>query len=116
MKHLSEPPPHGVPRYRVADLTGYRETQPGSAELVRKGVHGEELAPVSGALTVDPLEFGRVGKACTLAPRQRLNCQALAAPAPAGRDDSASSHRTHALAEAVRLGSLTTIRLIGTLH
>ena len=116
MKHLSEPSSYGVPRYRVANLTGHRETQPGNAVLVRKGMHGEELSPVSRALTVDPLEFGRVGQACTLAPRQRSNCQALAAPAPAGRDDPASSHRTHALPEAVRLGSLTTIRLIGTLH
>lgn len=116
MEYLSEPPPHCVPRYRGADLAGYRETQPGSALVVRKGMHGEEPAPVSDALPVDPLELGRVGQACTLAPRQRSNCQALAAPAAAGSNDPSSAYRTHALAEAVRLGSLSTIRLIGTLH
>jgi hypothetical protein len=116
MEDRSEPPPYGVPRYRVADLTGYRETQPGSTLVVGKGVHGEEPTSVGDALTVDPLELGRVSQACTLATRQRSNCQALAAPAAAGRDDPSSAHRTHALAEAVRLGSLSTIRLIGTLH
>src|SRR5688500_5061635 len=44
------------------------------------------------------------------------DCQTLAAPAPAVRHDPASAHRTHAVAEAVRLGSLTAIRLISTLH
>ena len=116
MKHFSEPPPHSVARNRVADLAGDREPQSGSTVLVGKGVHREELAPVSDALPVDPLELGRVGQACTLAPRQRSNCQALAAPAAAGSDDPSSAYRTHALAEAVRLGSLSTIRLIGTLH
>src|ERR687895_1768064 len=44
------------------------------------------------------------------------DCQTLAAPAPAIRHDPAPAHRTHALAEAVRLGSLTAIWLISTLH
>ena len=79
-------------------------------------MHGEEPAPVSDALAVDPLELGRIGQACTLAPRQWSNGQALATPAAAGRDDPSSAYRTHALAEAVRLGSLSTVRLIGTLH
>ena len=116
MEHLSEPATHGVARYRVAYLAGDRKTQPGSAVFVRKGMHGEEPASVGRALTVDPLELRRVGQARALAPRQRSNCQALAAPAPAGSDDPASAYRAHALAEAVRFGSLTTIRLIGTLH
>src|SRR5688500_17674202 len=84
--------------------------------LVGKGVHREELAPVGGALPVDPLELRRVGQTHALAPRQRSDCQALAAPTPAGGDYPAAAHRTHALAEAVCLGSLTTIWLVSTLH
>lgn len=67
MKDISEPPPHGVARYGIADLAGHRETKPGITMLVGKGMHGEEFAPVGGPLSVDPLEFRRVGQACALA-------------------------------------------------
>lgn len=116
MEHFSEPPPHGVSRHRVADLSRDREAEPRAALLVGEGVHREELAPVSGALTIDPLELRRVGQTHAFAARQESDCQALAAPTPAIIDDPASPHRTHALAEAVRLGSLATIWLISTLH
>jgi hypothetical protein len=84
--------------------------------LVRKGVHREELAPISGALTVDPLELGRVSQTHSLATGQRLYCQTLAAPAPTVSDYPAPAHRVHAFAEAVGLGPLTAIWLISTLH
>jgi hypothetical protein len=116
VEYLSEPPSHGVSRYRVADLTGDGEPEPRSAMFVGEGVHGEEPAPVSGTLTIDPLELGRVSQAHALASGQRSDCQTLAAPAPTVSDDPAPAHRTHALAEAVRLGSLTAIWLISTLH
>ena len=116
VKHLSESAPHGVPCYRVADLSGHGEAQPRGAMLVGKSVDREEPAPVSGSLAVDPLELRRVSQTHAFAAWQRSNCQALAAPAPAVGDDPAPAHRTHALAEAVRLGSLTTIWLISTLH
>ncbi len=116
VKHLSELPPHGVSGYRVADPSGNGEAQSRGAVLVGKSVHREEPAPVSGALAVYPLELGRVGQTHAFAAWQSSDCQALAAPAPAVRDDPASSHRTHAFAEAVRLGSLATIWLISTLH
>jgi hypothetical protein len=79
-------------------------------------VHREEPAPVSSTLTIDPLELWRVSQTHPFASRQRSDCQALASPAPTVGDNSASSHRTHALAEAVRLGSLATIGLISALH
>ena len=66
--------------------------------------------------TESPLELGRVGQTHSLATGQRSDCQTLAAPAPTVSDDPASAHRSHAFAEAVRLGPLTTIRLISTLH
>ena len=116
VEYLSEPPSHGVSRYRVADLSGDGEPEPWGAMLVWKGVHGEEPAPVSGALTVDPLEFGRVSQTHTLATGQRSDCQTLAAPAPAVSDDPAPAYRAHALAKAVCLGPLAAIWLISTLH
>ncbi|MCD6054436.1 MAG: hypothetical protein K0Q96_1628 [Rubrobacteraceae bacterium] len=116
VEYLSEPPSHGVSRYRVADLSGDGEPEPRGAMLVWKGVHGEELAPVSGALTVDPLEFGRVSQTHSLATGQRSDCQTLAAPAPAVSDDPAPAYRAHALAKAVCLGPLAAIWLISTLH
>ncbi len=116
MEYLSEPPSHRISRYRVAHLSGNGEPEPWSAMLVGKGVHGEELAPVSGALTVDPLELGRVSQTHSLATGQRSDCQTLAAPAPTVSDDPAPAHRAHAFAEAVRLGPLTAIWLISTLH
>ena len=116
MEDLSEPPSHGVSRYRGADRAGDGEPEPRSAELVWESVYGEEPAPVSGALAVDPLELGRVGQTHSLATGQRSDCQTLAAPAPTVSDDPASAHRAHAFAEAVRLGPLTAIWLISTLH
>jgi hypothetical protein len=79
-------------------------------------VQGEQLAPVSGALPVDPLEVRRVAQTCALTPRQRSDCQPLTpAPAPGG-DDPAPTDRAHALAKPVRLGPFSAIRLVRTLH
>src|SRR5215211_2115050 len=116
VKHFPEPPPHSVSCCRIADLPGYREAQPGSVIFIGEGVHREELAPVGGALTIDPLELRRVSQTHALAAWQRSDCKALAAPTPAIRDDPAPANRTHAFAEAVRLGSFATIWLISTLH
>src|SRR5215208_2823421 len=116
VEYLPEPPPHRVPRHRIADLAGDGEAQSRGAMLVGESVHGEEPAPVSSTLTIDPLELWRVSQPHAFASRQRSDCQALASPAPTVGDNSASSHRTHALAEAVRLGSLATIGLISALH
>jgi hypothetical protein len=116
VEYLPEPPPHSVPHHRIADLAGDGETQPRSPMLVGESMHGEELSPVSSTLTIDPLELGGVSQAHAFASRQRSDCQALASPAPTVGDDPASSHRTHALAEAVRLSSLATIGLISALH
>jgi hypothetical protein len=116
VEYFSEPPSHRVSRYRVANLSGDGEPEARSALLVGKSVHGEEPAPASGALTVDPLELGRVSQTHSLATGQRSDCQTLAAPAPSVSDDPAPTHRAHAFAEAVRLGPLTAIWLISTLH
>ena len=116
VEYLSEPPSHGVSRYRVADLPGDGEPEPRGAMLVWKGVHGEEPAPVSGALTVDPLELRASRSDACACSGQRSDCQTLAAPAPAVSDDPAPAHRAHALAKAVRLRPLAAIWLISTLH
>jgi hypothetical protein len=47
-------------------------------------VYGEELAPVSGALTVDPLELGRVGQAHALATGQRVRLPDACGPGAGG--------------------------------
>src|SRR3712207_2787805 len=79
-------------------------------------MHGEQPAPVSGTLAVDPLKLRGIRKACALGARQRSDSQTLAAPPAAGRDDPPSSDRAHALAKTVRLGSLAAIRLVSALH
>jgi hypothetical protein len=79
-------------------------------------VHGEQLAPVSGALPVSPFKIRRVGQACSLAPRHRSDSQSLTpTPAPGG-DDPAPTDRAHALAKTVRLGPFPAVRLVSTLH
>ena len=116
MEDLSESPPNRVARYRVSHPPGDGEAKAGRSELVRKNVHGEQPAPASRALTVNPLEFRGVGQACTPTPWQRSDGQPFApAPAP-GCDDSASADRAHALAKTVSLGSLAAVRLVRALH
>ena len=79
-------------------------------------MHGEQLAPVSGALPVSPFKIRRVGQACSLAPRHRSDSQSLTpTPAPGG-DDPAPTDRAHALAKTVRLGPFPAVRLVSTLH
>ena len=116
VEDLLQSPSHGVARHRVAHLSGDGEPQASSVAPVLEGVHGDQLAPKSGAPTVDPLELRRVGQSGTLRPRQRSDSQPLAAPPATGGDHPPSANRAHTLAETVRLRSLTTIRLIGTLH
>ncbi len=116
VEDLFQSPSDGVARHGVADLPGDGEPQASSVEPVLEGVHGDQLAPKSGASTIDPLELRRVGQSGTFRPRQRSDGQSLAAPPPTGGDHPPSADRAHTLAETVRLRSLTTIRLIGTLH
>jgi hypothetical protein len=79
-------------------------------------VHREQLAPVSGALAINPFKLRRVGQSCPLAPRQRSDGQPFPpAPAPGG-DYPAPTARAHALAKAVRFSPFSTIRLISALH
>ena len=79
-------------------------------------MHGEEPAPVSGALLVDPLELRRVRKAHTLTSGHPSDCQALPTPAAAGGYYPAASNGAHPLAETMGLGSLASVRLISALH
>ncbi len=79
-------------------------------------MHGEQPAPVSGALAVDPLKLWGICKACALGPRQRSDSQTLAAPPAAGGDDPLSTNRAHALAKTVSFGSLAAIWLVSALH
>ena len=79
-------------------------------------MHGDQLAPVSGALPVYPLEIRRVAQACALTSRQRSDGQPLTpAPAPGG-DDPAPTDRAPALAKPVSLGPFSAIRLVSALH
>ena len=116
VKDLPEPPSDGVARHRVSHPPGDGEAQARRAELVGKSVHGEQLAPVSGALPVDPFKIRRVGQACALAPRQRSDSQPLTTAPAAGGNDPAPTHRAHALAKTVRLGPLSAVRLVSALH
>ena len=77
---------------------------------------GEQFAPVSLALPVNPFKLRRVGQPCAFAPRQRSDGQpSPPAPAPGG-DDPSTTDSAHALAKAVRFCPLATIRLVRTLH
>ena len=79
-------------------------------------MNGEQFAPVSRALPVNPFKLRRVGQPCAFAPRQRSDGQPLPpAPAPGG-DDPSPTDRPHALAKAVRFCPFATIRLVRTLH
>jgi hypothetical protein len=116
VKDLPEPPPDGVARHRVSHPPADGESKARRTEPVRKSVHREQLAPVSGALPVSPFKLRRVGQSCPLAPRQRSDGQPFPpAPAPGG-DDPAPADRAHALAKAVRFSPFSAIRLIGALH
>jgi hypothetical protein len=116
IKDLPEPSPDGIARHRVSHPPADGESQARRTELVGKSVHGEQLAPVSGALPINPFKLRRVGQSCPLAPRQRSDGQPFpSAPAPGG-DDPAPTDRAHALAKAVRFSPFSTIRLISTLH
>jgi hypothetical protein len=116
VKDLPEPSPDGVARHGVTHPPRDGESQARRAELVGKSVHGEQPAPVSNALAINPFKLRRVGQPCPLAPRQRSDGQPFpSAPAPGG-DDPAPADRAHALAKAVRFSPFSTIRLIGTLH
>lgn len=116
IKDLPEPPSNRVARHRVSNPPRDREPQAGRTELVGESMHGEQTAPVSRALPVNPFKLRRVGQPCTLAPRQRSDSQPAAPATPSRGDDPSPTDRTHALAKAVRFGSLTTIRLVRTLH
>ena len=79
-------------------------------------MYGEEAPPVSGALLVDPLELRGVRQAHTLATGHPSDCQAFPTPAATGRYYPPPSDGAHTLAEAMGLGSLTSVRLISALH
>src|SRR3712207_425191 len=79
-------------------------------------MHGEQPAPESGALAVNPLKLRGICKACALGPRQRSDSQTLAAPTAAGADDPPSTNRAHALAKTVSFGPFAAIWLVSALH
>ena len=116
IKDLPEPPSNRGARHRVSNPPRDREPQARRTELVGESMHGEQTAPVSRALPVNPFKLRRVGQPCTLAPRQRSDSQPAAPATPSRGDDPSPTDRIHALAKAVRFGSLTTIRLVRTLH
>lgn len=79
-------------------------------------MYGKQLSSISHAPAISPLELRRVRQPRSPTPQQRSNSQTLP-PAPAASGDyPPTTHRTHALAETVRLGTLTTIGLISALH
>jgi hypothetical protein len=113
---LAQPTPYSVTLHRYADLLGDGQAQPRPTHGVRQGVDGEKPSPAHRALAIDPLEFERGGEASALTSGQRSNSQPLAPPPAPRGDDPTPADRAHALAEPVGLGSLSTVRLISTLH
>jgi hypothetical protein len=57
VKSLPQASPDGVALHGVANLLRDREAQPGGVQVVRKRVYGEQVAPVSDPLPVDPVEL-----------------------------------------------------------
>lgn len=79
-------------------------------------MNGEELAPISSTLTVNPLELRGIREAGTLAARQCSDSQLFSPAASSSVQNPASADRTHALTKTVRLRALTSVWLISTLH
>ncbi len=116
MENLPEPPPDPIPDNRVAHLLGHGKPEAGGSKLVRKSVHGEQLASIGRPPTINPVELGRVGDPCIAASRQSSHSEPLAAaPAPSG-DDPAPANRTHPLAKPVGFRPLAAIRLVSPFH
>ena len=116
MEDLPEPPPDRVARHRVSYPPGDGETQARRPELVGESMHREQPAPVSGALPVNPLELRGVGQASALTPWQRSDSEPTPTAPAARGDDPAPANRAHALAKTVRLGPLSAVWLVRTLH